>query len=356
MQTTELQINEDALNDLLSKAVMDCGAAWHAPLVILGARLGLYDALAEAGPLTSAELAAKTSTAERYVREWLRASAASGYVTYGLDDRYFLTPEQRFCFATEGSPAALIPAFESAVFGSRSMDALEPRFRTGEGYGWHMHHTHFFTAVEKFFRSGYEAHLTSQWLPALDGVMTKLERGARVADIGCGHGASTILMAQRFPNSDFVGYDSHGPSISTAMKRAADAGVSNNVRFTVASAADFDGAPYDFATTFDALHDMGDPIGAAARVRECLKADGTWMIVEPRANDEVQDNLNPVGRLYYSVSTLVCTPCSLAQEVGLALGAQAGEQALREVVTSAGFSRFRRVAETPFNFVFEARI
>jgi SAM-dependent methyltransferase len=324
-------------------------------LVVMGDRLGLYRALAGAGPLTPTELAERTSTAERYVREWLNAQAAGGYVEYDPESgRYTLPPEQALALTDSDSPAYLPGFFQmalgSVVDSSRITDAAQ----SGEGVGWHQHSHDVFEGCERFFRPGYNANLLTAWLPALDGVVEKLERGAAVADVGCGHGSSTILMAQAFPNSTFTGSDYHAGSIETARERAREAGV-DNVRFEVALAAGYSGTKYDFVTMFDCLHDMGDPAGAARHVRESLADDGTWMIVEPRAGDRVEDNLNPVGRAYYGFSTLLCTPASLSQEVGLALGAQAGEARIREVVTSGGFTHFRRAAETPFNLVFEAK-
>ncbi len=349
-------IDESRLHDLLGRAIVDFGAVSIAPLVLIGDRLGLYRALASDGPATTAELAARTGTHERYVREWLNAQAASGYVRYRADEgRYELTPEQTLAFADEDSPAFIVGAFETTLAASRIVDKLTDAFRTGHGIGWHEHDHALFRGIERFFRSGYNGHLIPEWIPALDGVSTKLESGARVADIGCGHGVSTILMAQAFPASRFTGFDYHADSIATANERARRAGLGERCRFEVASAKDFPGSDYDLVTVFDALHDMGGPVGASRHVREALATDGSWMIVEPYASDRVEENLNPVGRAYYAGSTLICTPCSLAQEVGLALGAQAGEARMRAVVTSAGFTRFRRATQTPFNLVYEAR-
>jgi 2-polyprenyl-3-methyl-5-hydroxy-6-metoxy-1,4-benzoquinol methylase len=323
---------------------------------VMGDKLGLYRALAGTGGLSPAELADRTGTAERYVREWLNAPAAGGYVTYDPDSgRYALPPEQAVALTDDGSPAYL-PGFFQIALGSvidspRIVDAA----RSGGGVGWHEHVHDVHEGCERFFRPGYNAHLTAEWLPALDGVGAALERGGLVADVGCGHGASTILMAQAFPNSTFVGSDYHEGSIETARRRAQEAGVADRVRFDVAPAAGYRGDGYDLVTMFDCLHDMGDPVGAARHVRGTLKPDGVWMIVEPNAGDRVEDNLNPVGRAYYGFSTLLCTPASLSQEVGLALGAQAGEARIGDVVRAGGFTRFRRAAETPFNLVFEAR-
>jgi 2-polyprenyl-3-methyl-5-hydroxy-6-metoxy-1,4-benzoquinol methylase len=350
-----MAVNEERLNQLLGRFVADFGAAFHAGLVVIGESLGLYKALAE-GPLTSAELAERTGTHERYVREWLNSQAAGGYVEYDADaGRYSLSEEQAFTLADEKSPAYLPGAFLLAVSSLRAVPQITERFRTGEGFGWHEHDHGLFRGTELFFRPGYAANLISSWIPALDGVEEKLKAGAKVADVGCGLGASTILMAEAYPASTFVGYDYHDGSIEMARRRAEEAGVGDRVKFEVARAKDYPGGGYDFVAFFDCLHDMGDPRGAAAHVRETLAPDGTWMIVEPFAGDRVEDNLNPVGRIYYSASTLLCTPASLSQEVGLALGAQAGEARLREVVTGGGFGRFRRATETPFNIVYEAK-
>lgn len=312
--------------------------------------------MAGAGPLTSAELAQRTGLAERYVREWLASQAAGGYVDYDAQTgRYQLSLEQAFALADENSPAFLPGAFQVATAAIRAEGKITEAFRTGNGVGWHEHDPGLFHGTERFFRPGYAAHLISSWIPALDGVEAKLKAGARVADVGCGHGASTVLMAKAYPASTFIGFDYHEPSVVRAREAAEQAGVADRVQFEVARAKDYPGRDYDFVTFFDCLHDMGDPVGAAAHVLETLKPDGTWMIVEPFAGDQVEQNLNPVGRAFYSASTLICTPASLSQEVGLALGAQAGEARLREVVTKGGFTRFRRAAETPFNLVLEAR-
>ena len=349
-------LDEQKLMDFVFRAVDEVGATLNAALVVMGDKLGLYRALAGAGPLTPAELAARTGTAERYIREWLNAQAAGGYVEYDpASGRYTLPPEQTVALTEEAS-AAYLPGFFQIALGSViDSPQITQAARSGEGVGWHEHGHDVHEGCERFFRPGYNANLVSTWLPALDGVVAKLERGARVADVGCGHGASTILMAQAFPQSTFVGSDYHEGSIETARRRAKEAGVADRVRFESAPAASHPGDGYDLVTMFDCLHDMGDPVGAAGHVRQLLAPDGTWMIVEPAAGDRVEDNLNPVGRAYYGFSTLLCTPASLSQEVGLALGAQAGEARIREVVESAGFSRFRRVAETPFNVVFEAK-
>ena len=343
------------LNAFIGQFVTDLGAAVHAGMVVIGEKLGLYKALA-GGPMTSAQLAAKTKTDERYLREWLASQAAGGYVTYDAKtDKFSLNEEQAFTLAAEDSPAYLPGAFELALGSLAAVPRIAESFRSGAGMGWHEHADGVFHGCEKFFRPGYAANLVGSWIPALTDVKRKLEAGARVADVGCGKGASTLLMAKAFPNSRFFGFDYHDKSIEAARESAKLNGVADRVTFEVSKAKDFPGKDYDFVAVFDCLHDMGDPTGAAAHVRQSLAKDGTWMIVEPFANDQLKDNLNPVGRVYYSFSTLLCTPCSRSQEVGLCLGAQAGEARIREVVTSAGFKRFRRAAETPFNIVFEAR-
>ena len=350
-----MEVDAEKLNAFIARFVGDLGATVGAGMVVIGEKLGLYKALAEQ-PLTAAELARHTDTDERYVREWLSAQAASGYVNYDpKTQRFSLDAEQALALAVEDSPAYVPGAFELALGALKAVPRIGEAFRSGAGMGWHEHDHAVFHGTEKFFRPGYIANLVSAWIPALDGVAAKLKRGARVADIGCGKGASTILMAQAFPRSQFVGFDYHAASIDAARKAAERAGVAERARFEVAKAKDYPGTQYDFVAVFDCLHDMGDPIGAAAHVRRSLADDGTWMIVEPFAQDRLEDNLNPVGRVYYAFSTLLCTPCSRSQEVGLCLGAQAGEARLREVVTAGGFTTFRRAAETPFNLVFEAR-
>jgi SAM-dependent methyltransferase len=350
-----MAVDMDKLNVLIGQFVGDLGAAVHAGMVVIGENLGLYKALAE-GPLDSAELAAKTKTEERYVREWLGSQAAGGYITYNEKARKFsLSEVQAFTLANEDSPAYLPGAFELALGSLAAVPRITEAFRTGAGMGWHEHVDGVFHGCEKFFRPGYAANLVTSWIPSLQGVKEKLEAGAQVADVGCGKGASTLLMAKAFPKSRFFGFDYHDKSIEAARESAKRNGVADRVRFEVTKAKEFPGKDYDFVTVFDCLHDMGDPIGAAAHVRQSLAKDGTWMIVEPFANDQLKDNLNPVGRVYYSFSTLLCTPCSRSQEVALCLGAQAGESRIREVVTSAGFKRFRRATETPFNIVYEAR-
>lgn len=345
----------EKVHAFLMKFVSDLGAAAHAGMVVLGDKLGLYKALA-AGSMTPEQLAEKTGTDERYVREWLASQAAGGYVQYDAATKQFsMTEEQAFSLANEDSPAFVPGAFEVALGALGSVPRMMEAFRTGAGIGWGEHSDSVFHGTERFFRPGYAANLVSSWIPALDGVQQKLERGARVADIGCGKGSSTLLMAKAFPKSTFFGFDSHDKSIAAANENAKRNGVADRVKFTFAKAKEYPEKDLDFVAMFDCLHDMGDPVGAGRHIRGSLRDDGTWMIVEPFANDRLEDNLNPVGRVFYSFSTLLCTPCSRSQEVGACLGAQAGEARLREVVTAAGFSRFRRAAETPFNIVYEAR-
>jgi SAM-dependent methyltransferase len=347
-------LDMDKLNAFVGQFVNDLGAAVHTGMVVIGERLGLYKALAEM-PMTSTELAAKTKTDERYVREWLGSQAAGGYVMFDeKTGKFSMTPEQAFTLATEDSPAYLPGAFELALGSLAAVPRIAESFKTGAGMGWGEHVEGVFHGCEKFFRPGYAANLVSSWIPSLEGVQAKLEKGAMVADVGCGKGASTLLMAKAFPASTFFGFDYHDKSIEGARESASRQGVSDRVTFGVAAAKGFPGK-YDLVTVFDCLHDMGDPVGAAKHVREALKPDGTWMIVEPFANDSMKDNMNPVGRVYYSFSTLLCTPCSRSQEVGLCLGAQAGEKKIHDVVTEAGFTRFRRATQTPFNIVYEAR-
>ncbi len=350
-----MPVDIDKLNVFVGQFVGDLGAAVHAGMVVIGEKLGLYKALAE-GPLSSAELAARTRTDERYVREWLGSQAAGGYVMYDEKSRKFsLSEEQAFTLANEDSPAYIPGAFQLALGSLAAVPRIAESFRSGAGMGWDEHEDDVFHGCEKFFRPTYAANLVSSWIPSLQGVKAKLEAGARVADVGCGKGVSTLLMAKAFPKSQFFGFDYHDKSIQGARATATKAGLAVRLNFGVAKAKEFPGKDYDLVTMFDCLHDMGDPVGAATHVRNSLSKDGTWMIVEPFANDELKDNLNPVGRVYYSFSTLLCTPCSRSQEVALCLGAQSGEKHIREVVTAAGFSRFRRAAETPFNVVYEAR-
>jgi 2-polyprenyl-3-methyl-5-hydroxy-6-metoxy-1,4-benzoquinol methylase len=351
-----MNIDEKKLGDLLGKVVGDVGAAMSAALVVIGDKLGLYKAMAEGGPTTPADLARRTGTTERYVREWLNAQAASGYVVYDAPSaRYSLTPEQAFAFADDTSPAGVPGLFHVTAAMWHGEEKMTHNFRSGEGLAWGAQHPCLFEGTERFFRSGYIGNLVGNWLPALDGVTDKLAGGAKVADVGCGLGASTILMAKAYPRSQFVGFDSHDKSIALARERARQAGVGDRVKFEVAKSTDFPGKGYDLVAHFDCLHDMEDPVGAARHVRETIAPDGTWMIVEPFAADRPEDNHNPVGRVFYSASTLLCVPHSLAHH-GPALGAQAGEARLREVVVSGGgFGRFRRATETPFNIILEAR-
>ena len=351
-----MQADPKKLEAFQGKMVGDMGAAISAALVMLGDRLGLYKALAEIGPASPAKLAEATDSTERYVREWLAAQAAAGYVDYDRGSGEFsMNPEQCMVFADEGGPAFMAGGFELLASMFRDEPKVEAVFKSGQGLGWHEHDACLFRGTERFFRPGYNAHLTSEWIPALDGVEDRLKNGANVADVGCGHGASTVLMAKAYPNSRFHGFDYHAPSIERARQAAKEAGVEDRVEFDVASAKDFDGGAYDMVAIFDALHDMGDPVGAARHIRESLAPDGTWLLVEPFANDDLADNLNPIGRLFYSASTMICTPASLSQEVGLGLGAQAGEARLRKVVEEAGFTHFKRATETPFNLVFDVR-
>lgn len=351
-----MAINPDKLNEFLNRGVVDFGAVYHAAALLIGDKLGLYKKLAELGPTSSADLAQATGTVERYIREWLASQCAGGYVSYdSTQDKYFLTEEQAFGLADESSPAFLPGAFEVALAAVKAEPKIAEAFRTGAGVGWHEHDAGLFHGTERFFRPGYAANLVSSWIPALDGVEARLKQGAKIADVGCGLGASTILMAQAYPKSAIIGFDFHQQSIELARQRAAEAGVGDRARFEAAKAKDYPGKDYDFVTFFDCLHDMGDPKGAAAHVLESLKSSGTWMIVEPFAGDRLEDNLNPVGRAYYAASTLICTPASLSQEVGTALGAQAGEARLREIIVGAGFTHFRRAAQTPFNLILEAK-
>jgi 2-polyprenyl-3-methyl-5-hydroxy-6-metoxy-1,4-benzoquinol methylase len=350
-----MAVDTNKLEQFLGQFVSDLGATVHAGMVVIGERLGLYKALA-AGPLTAKELAAITRTDERYVREWLSSQAAGGYVTYNRETQKFgMTEEQALTLANEDGPAYLPGAFELALGSLAAVPRITELFRSGAGMGWGEHEDRVFHGCEKFFRPGYAANLVSSWIPALDGVQDKLLRGAKVADVGCGKGASSILLAKAFPNSRIFGFDYHDKSIEAARESAKRQGVADRVTFEVAKAKEFPGKDYDFVAVFDCLHDMGDPVGAATHVRAALNKDGSWMIVEPFANDDLEDNLNPVGRVYYSFSTLLCTPCSRSQEVGMCLGAQAGEKQMQKVVSSAGFSRFRRATQTPFNLVYEAR-
>ncbi|MGZ4839109.1 MAG: class I SAM-dependent methyltransferase [Terriglobales bacterium] len=349
-------LDQKKIEQFLHKFVNDLGAGLGGALALVGEKLGLYTAMSGAGPLTASELAARTSTDERYIREWLSAQAAGGYVEYDArTDRFFLPNEHALLLANEDGPAYIPGAYHMLASVYRDEHKISEAFRSGDGVGWHEHHASLFEGTEKFFRPTYLHNLIDAWIPALDGVEQKLKQGAGVADIGCGHGASTILMAQAYPESSFYGFDYHQASIERARQRAEKAGVQRRVKFEVATAKDFDDRQYDLVCFFDCLHDMGDPTGAMEHVRETLDEDGTVLIVEPYANETLAENLNPVGRVFYAASTMVCTPASRAQEVGAALGAQAPESKLREVVTAGGFTRFRRAAETPFNRVYEAR-
>jgi SAM-dependent methyltransferase len=340
----------------MGKMLGDVGAAMNASLMLLGDKLGLYKALAAKGPLTAAELAKATGTAERYIREWLAAQAASGYVEYdSASGKFSMSPEQTLVFGDEDSPVFLGAVGNVVAATFLDEPKISDAFKTGKGVGWNRRSECLFCGTARFFRTGYKHHLVQEWLPALDGVVDKLNRGAKVADVGCGHGVSTQLMAKAFPNSRFHGFDYHEGSIDTARQSAKGAGVGDRVHFDVHSAKSYPAEGYDLVCFFDCLHDMGDPVGAMKHVRETMADDGTCMLVEPFANDRLEDNFNPVGRIYYAASTMVCTPASLDQEVGLALGAQAGEARLREVAKQGGLTRFRRATETPFNLILEAR-
>ncbi|MGD0545640.1 MAG: class I SAM-dependent methyltransferase [Candidatus Acidiferrales bacterium] len=356
MSASAQPINEAKLHEFMMKAVGEMGAAMNAALILVGDKLGIYKAMAGSGPMTSEEIAAKTKTHERYVREWLAAQSAGGFITYDpATKRYTLPPEQALALADENSPVFLPGFFEIVSACVKDEPKVTEAFRTGKGLGWHEHDHCLFAGTERFFRPNYRAHLISEWIPALGDVEIKLKAGANVADVGCGLGTSTILMAQAYPKSTFIGFDYHPASIQMAREAAAKAGVSDRVKFEVASAKEFPGKGYQLVAFFDCLHDMGDPQGAARHVRNTLDPGGAWMIVEPFANDKLEDNLNPIGRVFYAASTMLCTPASLSQEVGLGLGAQAGEARLSKILKNAGFTHVRRAAETPFNIVLEAR-
>jgi 2-polyprenyl-3-methyl-5-hydroxy-6-metoxy-1,4-benzoquinol methylase len=349
-------LDPERLDALLGQAVTEFGATVNAALVVIGDRLGLYRALAETKSLTPTELAERTGTTERYVREWLNAQAASGYVDYdATTHRYALSPEQAAILADESGPAFVGGGFQIALGAAAGLERIQDAFATGAGMGWHQHNHDVFEGCERFFEPGYRANIIDAWIPALEGVHERLEAGGRVADVGCGHGVSSIVIAQGYPAAEVIGFDYHDKSIAEARRRAEAAGLSDRVRFEVAAADEIPGVGYDLVACFDCLHDMGDPVAVARRVRETLAEDGTWMIVDPYAGDRVEDNLNSVARAYYAFSTMLCVPNSLSQHGGLALGAQAGEARLREVVTAGGFTRFRRATETPFNLVLEAR-
>ena len=349
-----MAFDQNRLNEFIGKALNDIGAGFSIPLMILGDRLGLYAAMRGAGPVTAAELAKKTGTVERYVHEWLLNQAAGGYVNYDAAAKSFTLPEeQAMVVADENSPCFMQGAYEIILSVFRDLDKFERVFRSGEGLEWGEHHQCLFSGTARFFKPNYVGNLISNWIPALDGMQSRLAAGASVADIGCGYGHSTLLMAAAFPKSRFVGFDYHQPSVESA-NRLASAGGLKNVAFETASATNFPGSQYDFVTCFDCLHDMADPSGVARHVHKTLKSDGAWMIIEPFAEDAPEQNLNPVGRVFYAASTMICVPVSLAGH-GPALGAQAGERQLRDVVSAGGFTRFRRATQTPFNLVLEAK-
>ncbi|GAA1503021.1 class I SAM-dependent methyltransferase [Nocardioides humi] len=354
--TPTTEIDADKLMAFVLRAVDEVGATLNCALVRMGDRLGYYRDLAEHGPSTPEELASRTDTVLPYAREWLSAQAAGRFVEYdAATGRFALPPEHAVALTDASSPAYLPGFFQIALGTARDSHRVIEAARTAAGLGWHEHNADVHTGCERFFRPGYAANLVSSWLPALDGVVDKLETGASAADVGCGHGASTVLMATAFPRSAFTGSDYHADSIATARERAEEAGVGDRAAFEVAAATEFTGEGYDLVTMFDCLHDMGDPLGAARHVRSVIAPDGTWMVVEPAAGDHLEDNLNPIGRAYYGFSTLLCTPASLSQPVGAALGTQAGPARIRDVVTAAGFTRFRIAAQTPFNNVYEVR-
>src|SRR5271154_2638998 len=348
-------IDPDKLNALLGQAVQDMGAAMQAPLIVIGDKLGLYRAMGDGEPVTPGQLAQRTGTAERYIREWLNANAAGKYVEYdAANGTYFMSPEQALALAQDNTPIHLPGFYHMLASLMKDEEKITEIYRTGKGMAWHEHEKGLFEGCERFFRPTYLANLVSSWIPALEGVEAKLKAGARVADIGCGHGASTVLMAKAYPASKFFGFDYHVPSIEKAREKAKAAGVADRVTFEVAQAKAFPGKDYDLVAFFDCLHDMGDPVGAAGHVKTTLAPGGTWMIVEPFANDDTAANHNPIGRIFYSASATVCVPCSLAQEVGLGLGAQAGPARLGSGVRGGGFAHFPKATETPFNMVFEA--
>ena len=351
-----MEIDQTALEELMGRVAGDFGAALHASTVVLGDKLGLYRALAEHGPTDAATVAAAAGCDARLVQEWLDAQYVSGYCHFSEQTAtYWLSPEQATVLADTSSPAFLAGAMTIAVSTAKDEEKVSEAFRTGNGLGWHEHHHDLFHGTERLFKPGYLANLVSAWIPALDGVEERLRNGGSVADLGCGHGASTLLLAQAYPNATVTGFDYHQASIDIARKRASEAGLADRVRFEVASAQDFPGEGYELVCIFDALHDMGDPPGAAAHIRRALADDGTWLLVEPMAGERLEDNVNPVGRIFYAASTFICTPSAQAQDGGHALGAQVPEATLAQIATDAGFGRFRRAAETPFNRVFEAR-
>ena len=349
-------LDPDKLMSFVFRAVSEVGATLNTALVVMGDKLGYYRAMANGDPLTPAELAERTATSEPYAREWLNAQAAGEFVDYDPTTRRFTLPAEHAAALVDQSSPAYLPGFFQLAHGTaRDTRDIIAAARVGDGVGWHARDTDVHEGCERFFRTMYNGHLVAEWLPALEGVVDKLNRGASVADVGCGYGASTILMARTFPSSTFVGSDYHAGSIDIARSRAEQAGVADRVRFEVAPATSYSGNGYDLVTMFDCLHDMGDPVGAARHVKSTIADDGTWMIVEPMAGDHLEDNLNPVGRAYYGFSTLLCTPASLSQDVGLALGTQAGPARIKDVATAAGFRRFRAAASTPFNNVLEVR-
>jgi 2-polyprenyl-3-methyl-5-hydroxy-6-metoxy-1,4-benzoquinol methylase len=354
MTATTSALDEERLHALLGQAVVEIGATANAALIVIGDRLGLYRVLAQDGPLTAAELAQRTDTAERYVREWASAQAASGWIGVDDDGRYAMSPEQALLFSQPGNPAFVAGAFQLALGAAGSRDHILEAFESGTGFGWHEHGEDVFEGCRRFFEPGYRANLVESWIPSLTDVHERLSASGRVADIGCGHGVTSLLIADAYPNSRVDGSDYHDGSIAEARRFAAEAGLSDRVTFSVSAPDALESGAYDLVTSFDCLHDMGDPVAVGRQVRAALAPGGSWMIVEPNAGDTLQDNLNPVGRAYYAFSTLLCTPSSLSQEGGLALGAQAGEARLREVLNTAGLS-VRHVAETPFNMVLEAR-
>lgn len=350
-------MNETKLHSFVGQVIADMAASMSGVMTNIGHKLGLYQAMAGAGPMTAMELSLKTGVRQRYILEWLNNQAAGGYVTYdAVNDTYELPEEHAMVLANPTSPVFMVPGFDviSAIW--LDEDKVAEAFRTGNGIGWHEHHPRLFCGTEAFFRTGYRTFLTTEWIPALEGVEDKLKAGIKVADVGCGHGASTIIMAQMYPNSTFHGFDYHAGSIEVACQRAEEAGVADRVKFEVAHAHNFPGAEYALVCFMDCLHDMGDPVGAAKHAKEVLVDDGTVLLVEPFAGNDIADNLNPVGRLFYAASSAFCTPNSLSQEVGLGLGAQAGEKRLGQVMAQAGFSKFRRATQTPFNLILEAKI
>ena len=348
-------IDETKLGEFIGRFATDFAAALHAATVVIGDKLGLYRALAGAGAVSGPDLAKRTGYDRRLVEEWLNAQFVSGYCEHDPEaGTFWMTPEQIALLADENSPALLVGAMTLAASVVKDEERIRERFTTGR-LGWHEHHEDLFLGTERLFKPGYLANLVASWIPALDGVEAKLQAGATVADVGCGHGASTILMAEAYPASSFVGFDFHAESIEAARKRAADAGVADRVRFEVASASDYPGSGYDLVCVFDALHDMGDPVGAARHILDSLAPDGSWLLVEPMAGDSLLENVNPVGRIFYSASPLICTPSAQAQDGGYALGNQVPDAVWGDLLREAGFSRFRRATETPFNLILEAR-